>query len=86
MLHSVTSNVVQIWRKGHQPHFETLDTDEGTFGLHLQAGSSIESTADTLAGKALLPDTGRMAKWLQTWLRAKLQAQPVVEETAETML
>jgi uncharacterized protein (UPF0276 family) len=69
-----------IWRKGQQPHFQTLDADEAAFVRHLQAGSSIESTADALAGTALLPDPSRLAGWLQAWLREGLLGQPVVEE------
>ena len=49
-----TPKTLAIWRKGQQPHFQTLDADEAAFVRHLQAGSSIESTADTLAATALL--------------------------------
>ena len=72
-----------IWRKGQQPHFQTLDADEATFIRHLQAGSSIESAATTLAGTALLPDPGRLAGWLQAWLRDGLLGQPLVMEHTE---
>ncbi len=58
-----------IWRKGNQPHFQTLDADEATFVRELQDGSSIEATADALAGTAQLSDPGRLAGWLQAWLR-----------------
>ena len=75
-----------IWRKDLQPHFQTLDADEAAFVRHLQAGSSIESTADTLAGTALLPDPSKLAGWLQAWLRDGLLGQPVVEEVAEALL
>ncbi len=75
-----------IWRKGQQPHFQTLDADEAAFVRHLQGGSSIESTADTLAGTALLPDPSKLAGWLQAWLRDGLLGQPVVEEIAEETL
>ena len=75
-----------VWRKGQQPHFQTLDADEATFVRHLQAGSSIESTADTLAGTALLSDPGKLAGWLQAWLRDGLLGQPVAEELAEALL
>ena len=86
LLRSVSSNVVQIWRKGQQPHFQTLGADEAAFVQHLQAGSSIESTADTLAGTALLPDPSKLGVWLQAWLRDGLLGQPMVEETTEAML
>ena len=75
-----------IWRKGQQPHFQTLDADEAAFVRHLQAGSSIEATADTLAGTALLPDPGKLAGWLQAWLRDGLLGQTVVDETADALL
>jgi uncharacterized protein (UPF0276 family) len=72
-----------IWRKGQQPHFQTLDADEAAFIRHLQAGSSIESAANTLAGTARLPDPGRLAGWLQAWLRDGLLGQPHVMEHTE---
>jgi hypothetical protein len=61
--------ILAIWRKGQQPHFQTLDADEAVFVRQLQAGSSIECTADALAGTAQLPDPSRLAGWLQTWLQ-----------------
>ena len=81
-----TPKALAIWRKGQQPHFQTLDADEAAFVQHLQSGSSIEATADTLAGTAVLPDPSRLAGWLQAWLRDGLLGQPVMEEAAEAML
>ena len=74
-----------IWRKGQQPHFQTLDADEAAFVRQLQAGSSIECTADALAGTAQLPDPGRLAAWLQAWLRDGLLGAAVGERTCGTI-
>ena len=57
-----------VWRKGQQPHFQTLDADMATFVRQLEGGSSIECAADALAGTAQLPDPKRLAGWLQAWL------------------
>ena len=58
-----------VWRKGQQPHFQTLDDDAAAFVEVLHGGSSIEHAANTLGGTALLPDPSKLAGWLQTWLQ-----------------
>ena len=72
-----------IWRKGQQPHFQTLDADEAAFVRELHSGSSIEHAADALAGTAQLPDPSKLTTWLQAWLRDGLLGQQSMEEAAE---
>ncbi len=81
-----TPKTLAIWRKGQQPHFQTLDADEAAFLRALHSGNSIETTADALAGTAQLPDPGRLAGWLQNWLRDGLLGCPVETEGTEALL
>jgi uncharacterized protein (UPF0276 family) len=62
------SKSVAVWRKGLQPHFQTLDSDQATFLRCLQSGQSIEEAADALAWSDGLPDPQRLGGWLQAWL------------------
>lgn len=57
-----------IWRKGLQPHFQTLDAYQAAFLQCLQAGQSIDEAANALAGTDALPEPQRLAGWLQAWL------------------
>lgn len=57
-----------VWRKGVQPHFQSLDADEGAFLQCLLAGQSVEEAANALAGTAALPDPQRLGDWMQNWL------------------
>ena len=57
-----------VWRKGLQPHFQSLDADEAAFLQCLLAGQSVGAAANALAGTAVLPYPQRLGGWLQAWL------------------
>ena len=57
-----------VWRKGLQPHFQSLDADEAAFLQCLLAGQSVDAAANALAGTTVLPDPQRLGGWLQAWL------------------
>ena len=57
-----------VWRKGLQPHFQSVEADEGAFMQCLLAGQSVDEAANALAGTAVLPDPQRLGGWLQAWL------------------
>lgn len=59
---------IAVWRKGLQPHFQTLDADQAAFLHCLQTGKSIDEAANALAGTDALPEPQRLAGWLQAWL------------------
>ncbi len=66
--HWAEARFLAVWRKGLQPHFQSVDADEGAFLQCLLAGQSVEEAANALAGTAALPDPQRLGGWLQTWL------------------
>lgn len=51
-----------VWRKGLQPHFQTVDAAQAQVVLRLQAGASISAACSALA------DPDQLAGWLQAWL------------------
>jgi uncharacterized protein (UPF0276 family) len=57
-----------VWRKGLQPHFQSVDADEAAFLQCLLAGQSVGEAANALAGTPVLPDPQRLGGWLQAWL------------------
>lgn len=57
-----------VWRKGLQPHFQSLDADEAAFLQCLLAGQSVDEAAHALAGTTVLPDPERLGAWLHGWL------------------
>ena len=57
-----------VWRKGLQPHFQTLEADEAAFLRYLAAGQSIEDAAQTMTTQGLLADPHTLGRWLQEWL------------------
>ncbi|MFN9470080.1 DUF692 family multinuclear iron-containing protein [Acidovorax sp.] len=58
-----------VWRKGHQPHFRTLDRQEAAWVAHLQAGASVEQACGLLQAEGLLPTPDVLAPWLAGLLR-----------------
>lgn len=66
--HHAEPRSLAVWRKGLQPHFQTLEGDEAAFLQCLRAGSSIDEAADAWAGTAVLPNPQRLGGWLQAWL------------------
>ncbi len=65
---------VVVWRKGLQPHFQTLGVVSWRFWGALAEGHSIASACDVWAASAV--DPGELAQWLRTgldngWLRAQ---------------
>jgi hypothetical protein len=57
-----------VWRKGLQPHFQTLDADEAAFLKCLSAGQSIEDAAQNMTANGSLTDPHTLGRWLQEWL------------------
>lgn len=68
VVHREEPGTLLVWRKGLQPHFQTLEPDQAAFIQSLAQGRSIEATCADLAGTAALPDPQRLAGWLQVWL------------------
>jgi uncharacterized protein (UPF0276 family) len=62
------TKTLAVWRKGLQPHFQTLEADEATFLTYLAAGQSIEDAAQTMTGSGSLADPHTLGRWLQEWL------------------
>lgn len=58
-----------VWRKGHQPHFRTLEPQEADWVGPLQAGASVEQTCALLQAQGLLPAPEVLARWLARLLR-----------------
>ncbi|MFZ2988923.1 DUF692 family multinuclear iron-containing protein, partial [Ideonella sp.] len=56
------------WRKGLQPQFQTLDTEQARFVAELANGASIEQTCASLAGSPALQDPQQLGRWLRHWL------------------
>ena len=67
--HWAEARFLAVWRKGLQPHFQSVDADEGAFMQCLLAGPSVDEAANALAGTAVLPDPQRLGGWLQGWLK-----------------
>ncbi|MDP2369551.1 MAG: DNA-binding domain-containing protein [Rhodoferax sp.] len=66
-----------VWRKQLQPHFQTLEPDQGLFVRHLANGASINAACAELADTATLPDPQRLGLWLRNWLQEGwLRAEP----------
>jgi uncharacterized protein (UPF0276 family) len=59
---------IAVWRKGLQPHFQTLDGDEARFLACLAGGQSIDAAANSLSDTAVLQDPQILGGWLQAWL------------------
>ena len=57
-----------VWRKGVQPHFQTVDAAQAQFLMRLQAGDAISAACTALAGTPTLADPAQLAGWLQAWL------------------
>ena len=66
--HHAQPQWLAIWRKGLQPHFQSLDPTEATFLTHLLAGNTIDDTASRLGGTPQLPHPEQLGGWLQRWL------------------
>ncbi|MDD2544834.1 MAG: DUF692 family protein [Burkholderiaceae bacterium] len=61
-----------VWRKGLQPHFQTLDAREAAVLHRLQAGASVEAACAALQAEGALPDTATLSQWLGHWLQEGL--------------
>jgi uncharacterized protein (UPF0276 family) len=59
---------IAVWRKGLQPHFQSLDGPQAQFVSQLQAGASISAACTSLAGTPALADPAQLSGWLQAWL------------------
>jgi uncharacterized protein (UPF0276 family) len=57
-----------VWRKGLQPHFQTLATGQAPFVHCLLTGHSIQQACDDLAGSDALQDPAQLGEWLRDWL------------------
>ncbi|MES2947668.1 MAG: DNA-binding domain-containing protein [Pseudomonadota bacterium] len=77
--HLLEARFLAVWRKGLQPHFQSLDADEAAFMQNLLAGNSVDEAANALAGTDVLPDPQRLGGWLQAWLADGVLRQHGVE-------
>jgi len=59
---------LMVWRKGLQPHFQTLREDHAQFIKALLQGSSIQGACDALSDRPALQDPSLLAGWLRLWL------------------
>jgi uncharacterized protein (UPF0276 family) len=58
-----------VWRKGLQPHFQSVAAEEAAFLAALLQGMSItEACSDATAAAGLKGDPVRLSRWLQRWL------------------
>ncbi len=62
------AKLIAVWRKGLQPHFQTLDADEAAFISSLAAGQSINTASVALQADANALSTERLGGWLTNWL------------------
>ncbi|MES2889410.1 MAG: DNA-binding domain-containing protein [Pseudomonadota bacterium] len=59
-----------VWRKGLQPHFQSVEAAQALFLQHLANGASITACCESLPQTALvLKDPQQLARWLQAWLQ-----------------
>ena len=59
-----TPATLLVWRKGFQPHFETLEPQQAAFVQTLHAGASVEDSCAALEARGELPDTATLGRWL----------------------
>jgi hypothetical protein len=57
-----------VWRKGLQPHFQSVDASQAAFLAALQQGQSITSACADPEAAAALEDPSVLSGWLQSWL------------------
>ncbi len=57
-----------VWRRGLQPHFQTVDDAQALFLQALNQGDSVTAATDRLAGSEALQQPEQLSVWLQTWL------------------
>jgi uncharacterized protein (UPF0276 family) len=64
---------VAVWRRGHQPHFMTLDRDEAGFLGELNApGRSIAQVCEDWLAQQRFSSPTQLAGWLQGWWEQEL--------------
>ncbi len=59
---------IAVWRKGLQPHFQSVDADQAKFLLALQQGLSITAACADPEASTALQDPALLSQWLQQWL------------------
>lgn len=59
-----TPATLLVWRKGFQPHFETLEPQQAAFVRALHAGAPVEDSCAALQESGELPDTATLGRWL----------------------
>ncbi|MGY8904728.1 MAG: MNIO family bufferin maturase [Burkholderiales bacterium] len=75
--------LLAVWRQAEQPHFRTLDTQEGVFLRQLSGGSSIAAACDILQSAGQLDDPSVLGGWLaQWWEEGLMRAEPVCMSVA----
>jgi len=57
-----------VWRKGLQPHFQSVDAGQAAFLAALQQGKSITAACADPEAAAALEDPSVLSGWLQSWL------------------
>jgi uncharacterized protein (UPF0276 family) len=65
-----------VWRKGLQPHFQTVDAPQALFLQRLMEGASITASCEQLSEVIALEDPQHLAQWLQAWLQEAWLAVP----------
>lgn len=58
-----------VWRKGLQPHFQSVDAAQAQFLQRLADGASITACCEQLSETLALEDPHQLAQWLQGWLQ-----------------
>jgi len=62
-----------VWRRALQPHFRTLEADEGSALRALRAGTSFAALCAGLAERRTPEDAARLAgRWLRRWVDEQL--------------
>ena len=59
---------LMVWRKGLQPHFQTLADGQAQFANQLLRGNSIQQAGELLAGNGVLQNPAELGEWLRDWL------------------
>lgn len=59
---------LMAWRKGLQPHFQTLADGQAQFVNQLLRGNSIQQAGELLAGNGVLQNPAELGEWLRDWL------------------
>lgn len=65
---------LMVWRKGLQPHFKTLDTQQAAWVGRLAEGASVAQACEAFAGSPLMPEVSVFGQWLAAWWDDEIMA------------